>query len=108
MEEFMDQETVKTKIIEILTQIQVRTKKEWPTLTGLTRPLEDLDGFDSKLVAPLITMLAAALGIELANDKNIFASPTDKHALTIDEAAALVCQMVAARNEPRPTASGAP
>jgi hypothetical protein len=102
----MDQNKVKTKIIEILTQIQIRTKKKWPALTGSIRPLEDLDGFDSKMCAPVITMLAAALGIELANDKNIFVSPTDKSPLTIDEAAALVCKMVEARAEATPTSPG--
>lgn len=101
----MDAATVKEKLTKVLDHIQRTTKGVAPKITGATRPLEDLEGFDSKVWPVAISMLSAELGVQLPNDQNIFGARRWRQAFTIDESIALVCRLIAAGKVPAGSAA---
>lgn len=96
----MDQAKVEMQLIKILEQIQAASKQPGPTITASTQPINDLPGFDSKIWPAAISMLAAALGISLPVDENIFVSRDGKRRLTVREAAARVIDLAQGRSTP--------
>lgn len=84
---------VREQLIGVLRTIQVNSGLACPPLDGATKPVEDLEKFNSKVWAPAIAMLALALGVDIADDINIFVAEDGERALSIDEAAALVCKI---------------
>lgn len=93
---------VQTKLVAVLQNIQAASGLECPSITGTTKPLEALPKFDSKIWPVAIGMLAAELGITIADDVNIFSREKSCVALTIDETVAVV---VALANKQPPTAT---
>lgn len=93
---------VQTKLVAVLQNIQAWSGLECPPITGSTKPLEALPKFDSKIWPVAIGMLAAELGITIADDVNIFSREKSCVALTIDETVAVV---VALANKQTPTAT---
>jgi hypothetical protein len=93
----MAPEAVKEKLIAVLQMIQGATDVKGESITGHTRPLTDMHGFDSKVWPAAISMLAAELGVPIPNDVNIFRVPRGTRSLTIDETVALVCRIVTRR-----------
>ena len=90
----MDPATVKEKLIAVLRQIQADSGLDCPPLTGDTKPVEDLPGFDSKVWPVATTMLATEIGATIPNDVNIFVEETTKLPRSIDEIAVFVCDLL--------------
>lgn len=90
----MDANLVKTKLIAVLQTIQATSGLECPAIIGSTKPADDLAQFDSKIWPVAIGMLAAQLGITIADDVNIFRREQGCIALTIDESVAMVVKHV--------------
>ncbi|HAA26438.1 MAG TPA: hypothetical protein DCE56_00605 [Cyanobacteria bacterium UBA8553] len=90
----MNPEDVKVKLIEVLQEIQSDSGYEATQMGGTTCPVTDLQGFDSPLWLDAIGMLAAKLDVEIPHGHNIFLSKEGKRRLTIDESAAVVCEIV--------------
>ena len=90
----MSPEDVKIKLIEVLHEIQSDSGYETAPIVETTCPVTDLEGFDSPLWLDAIGMLAAKLNVEIPNGNNIFLSKDGKRRLTIDESAAVVCEIV--------------
>lgn len=78
-------------------------------IVGETVPLDDLDGFDSKLAPVAIKRLARDLGITIPKDRNIFreGGRSSGRKLTIDEIAGRVADSLTADSAPGAAASGA-
>lgn len=93
----MNTDLVKTKLIEVLQNIQTASGLECPPLSGGTKPIDELPKFDSKIWPVAIGMLAAGLGITIPNDVNIFRPEKGGTALTIDETTALVVKLAEAQ-----------
>ena len=89
----MDKSTIREKLIAVLLHIQQAQKYPAPVLTGATRPMEDLQGFDSPLAVSATSRLAAALGIEIPAGRNIFREKGGTRALTIDEIVEVVLEL---------------
>jgi hypothetical protein len=87
----MDTVVVKTKLIDVLTMIQRDSGFSAVPITGATCPLDDLEGFDTKIVPTAIDFLAAALGIDIPLGRNIFVSFDGSRRLTIDQVVAGLC-----------------
>ncbi|MGZ5043195.1 MAG: hypothetical protein ACXV8P_00260 [Methylobacter sp.] len=87
----MEPDIIHTALIEVLQEIQNLSDEECPEITGITKPLEALPKFDSKIWPVAIGMIAQKLEITIANDINIFCK--EKNALTIDETVALIIQI---------------
>ncbi|MCT7983101.1 hypothetical protein NG796_07330 [Laspinema sp. A4] len=90
----MTSNEVEVKLIEVLQGIQSDSGYDGSGIVGTTCPLSNLEGFDSMLWPVAISMLAAALDVNIPNDKNIFLSEDGKRRLNISESAAVVCEMV--------------
>lgn len=86
----MNARLVQSTLVEVLQSIQADSGLECPPITGKTKPLEALPKFDSKIWPVAIGMLAAKLGISIADDVNIFCKDKTCIALTIDETVAMV------------------
>jgi hypothetical protein len=93
----MDPNIVHTTLVEVLQEIQTLSGEECPEITGITKPLEALPKFDSKIWPVAIGMIAQKLEITIANDVNIFCREKSCDALTIDETVALIIQLVEAQ-----------
>lgn len=84
------------RLVKVLNTIQTNSGFACPVLTGTIRPMEDLEGFDSVIWPVAIGMLASELQITIADDVNIFTAGAGHTPLTIDESAALICELAAA------------
>lgn len=89
----MTLDEVRKKLVSVLQTIQTNSGLACPPITGALKPIEELEGFDSKIWPVAIGMLAAGLKIEIADDVNIFASGDGQTPLSIDETAAVVCKL---------------
>lgn len=90
----MSPEDVKVKLIEVLQEIQRDSGYKETSISEITCPITDLEGFDSLLCIEAIGMLADKLDVEIPNSNNIFLSKDGKRWLTIEESVAVVCEIV--------------
>jgi hypothetical protein len=95
----MDPAALKDKLIAVLGQIQADSGLGCPPLTGVTKPVEDLPKFDSKVWPVATTILATEIGATIPNDVNIFVDETTKLPRSINEAAAFVCDLLKKQSE---------
>lgn len=95
----MDPIALKEKLIVVLGQIQTDSGLECPSLTGATKPIENLPKFDSKVWPVATTILAIEIGATIPNDVNIFVDETTKLPRSIDETVAFVCNLLKKQNE---------
>ena len=89
----MNQKDVQVKLIDVLQSIQSDSGYDVSQIQGNTCPLNDLEGFDSMLWPAAISMLSSTIGVNIPNCSNIFLSK-DGNPLTINESAAMVCEMI--------------
>lgn len=90
----MDSATVKSALMEVVKDIQISSGYDGARISGEVRPLKDLPGFDTIIAPEAISMLSSTLGIEIATGVNIFIAENGRRLLTINEAAAVVCEML--------------
>jgi hypothetical protein len=95
----MDPATLKERLIAVLGQIQADSGLECPTLTGATKPVENIPKFDSKIWAAATTILATEIGKPIPNDINIFVDETTKLPRSIDETVMFVCELLKKQTE---------
>ena len=95
----MNPTVLKGKLIAILAQIQVDSGLECPPLTGVTKPIENLPEFDSKVWPIATTLLATEIGATIPDDVNIFVDEATKLPRSIDETAIFVCNLLKKQSE---------
>ena len=95
----MNPDTLKRKLIAVLGQIQADSGLECPTLTGTTKPIENLPKFDSKVWPVATTILATEIDATIPNDVNIFVNETTKLPRSIDETAAFIYDLLEKQSE---------
>lgn len=98
----MDAKQVEEKLIEVLRKIQTDGGyHDADIVGGETVPLNELEGFDSKLALVGIKRLSRALGVNIPKDKNIFreGGRSRGRKLSIREIAAVVANMAATKAE---------
>lgn len=88
----MDSATIKSALMEVVKDIQICSGYDESGISEDTCPLKDLPGFDSMLCAEAMSMLSSLLGVEIANDMNIFLAGDGEKLLTIAQAADIVCE----------------
>jgi hypothetical protein len=72
---------------------------ECPSLTGATKPVENIPKFDSKIWPVATTILSTEIGALIPNDVNIFVDETTKLPRSIDETTAFVCELLKKQND---------
>lgn len=87
----MDEAKVESVVIEVLEHIQKSTDSECPELSGSTKPLSMLKGFDSPTSAFATSMVAKKLEITIPDDLNIFGD--EDAAYSIEQTVSLVCKI---------------
>jgi hypothetical protein len=87
----MDAAIVKSALMEVLKDIQISSGYDGSGISGDVCPLNDLPGFDSMICVEAMSMLSVTLGIEIADNINIFLAEEGGKLLTIDQAADVVC-----------------
>jgi hypothetical protein len=101
----MEPAALKEKLIAVLGQIQADSGLECPSLTGATKPIDNLPKFDSKVWPVATTILATAIGATIPNEVNIFVDETTKLPRSIDETAAFVCELLKKQSEKEASAA---
>jgi hypothetical protein len=91
----MDTGSVRDALIGILSTIQSDSGYTPVPITGDTCPLNDLEGFDSKIWPVAITLLQSSIGITIPDNQNIFISANGRQRLTVDGIVGEVCKLVA-------------
>jgi len=89
----VNETNVTEKLIQVLQEIQRNSGYECEGIVADTCPLQDLEGFDSKLWPVAIKMLEKNLGVEIPKKKNIYVSEDGTKRLTIKQAAAVFCKV---------------
>ncbi len=90
----MNEQDVQMNLINVLQSIQSDCGYDTSQIQGNTCPLKDLEGFDSMLWPAAISMLSSTIGVTIPNCSNIFLSQDGKRPLTINESAAMVCEII--------------
>ena len=90
----MNTATLKEKLIAVLEKIQVDSGLECPPLTGMTKPVENIPKFDSKVWPIATTILSTEIGAPIPNQVNIFVDETTKLPCSIDETVVIVSKML--------------
>ena len=101
----MNPTTLKEKLIAVLGQIQVDSGLECPPLTGMTKPVDNIPKFNSKVWPVATTILSTEIGAPIPNDVNIFFDETTKLPRSIDETAVFVCEMLKKQAEKEASAA---
>lgn len=89
----MNADIAKAALIEVLQLIQAASGEDCPSITGTTKPTEDLPKFDSKIWPYAVGLIAKKLEITIPNDENIFCRKKTCIALTIDESVAIIVNL---------------
>jgi hypothetical protein len=90
----MDLDELKRKLIEVLEEIQSSSALACPLITGATKPIDELDKFDSKIWPVASGMLAASLGVPIPNNVNLFRAKAGKTALSVDQSVLLISKLL--------------
>ena len=81
----MDSELIRTKLIEVIVEIQSDSGYEAPAFPEDLCPGEDLEGFDSLIWPAAIDMVSQRLDMEIAPAENLFVSKDGRRFLTIGQ-----------------------
>ncbi len=82
----MNREDLHNTLVGVIHEIQSDSEYTPTPIGGTTRPLKDLEGFDSALSLDAMSMLSDALQVEIPTSRNIFVSDDGRRrSLTIDE-----------------------
>ena len=103
----MSPDMLKKKLMVIIGQIQVNSGLECPSLTGTTKPLDDIPKFDSKIWPVATTILSDEINVPISNDVNIFVDETTKKPRSIDEIASFVNEIIESQAEAKMAAVAA-
>jgi hypothetical protein len=88
----LEKSAVKAAVVAVLNQVQATCGRECPHITGRTKPIGDIEGFDSLLAVEATVILEQALGCPLA-DGTPFLSADGTKALRVDEIVDRVIEM---------------
>ena len=84
----MEKQEIVTKVVQTVAQVQEMSGRSSSGIGVSTRPVRDMEGFDSLSGVEATVMLSESLGIDLPEDYNPFVSQDGKRALSVGEIAA--------------------
>lgn len=89
----MDREQIKKVLIEVLLKVQEDSGYSPVKIVDTTKPIEELEGFDSKVWPVSITLLSRALGIDVPKKTRLYEDEAGS-AITIAEVVEKVWKVV--------------
>jgi acyl carrier protein len=94
----LKEDDIREAITASVALVQSLSGREGPRPVADTKPIGDLDGFDSLCSIETTVLIETTLGVELGS-KSIFISDDGRKALTIQQAAEKVLKILAAQNK---------
>jgi acyl carrier protein len=89
----MDKSNVKNQIIEILTKVQDWSGRSPETVSGTTKPIGGLEGFDSINGVEVTALICEAFGVKI-DRTNVFVSESGDKVSSVSEVAEQVHKML--------------
>ena len=83
----MEKQEIVTKVVQTVAHVQETSGRPSAGIGVSTRPVRDVEGFDSLCGVEATVMLSESLGVDLPEDCNPFISKDGKRALSIGEIA---------------------
>lgn len=83
----MDRQQIVAKVVQTVTQIQEVSGRSSAGIGASTRPVQDVEGFDSLCAVEATILLSESLGVALPDDYNPFISDDGERALSVGEMA---------------------
>ncbi len=90
----MTRQQVTAAVNEAIRQVQVMSGRKMGAIRSNTRPIGNLDGFDSLSGIEATVILAGLIGQDFPDNYNPFVFDTDRRAATLDEIVQNVCARV--------------
>ncbi|MDO8589244.1 MAG: acyl carrier protein [Armatimonadota bacterium] len=92
----MQPREIESVIVAVLRDIQTTSGRQWTELNQESRPLGDLDGFDSLSGVEVTVAIEQKLGCKFDTD-SIFTSEDGKHALNLKQIGERICKMLGSK-----------
>ena len=89
----MDPKIVEQALKAVVEDIQDNSGLDCPTLSGETKPADEVPNFDSKVWIAATTLVADKLNIDIPDDQNIFVNADTKKSMNISEIAKFICMI---------------
>ena len=83
----MEKQEIVTTVVQTVVQVQVMSGRPSGGISASTRPVQDVEGFDSLSGLEATVMLSESLGIDLPENYNPFISKDGNRALSVSEIA---------------------
>ncbi len=83
----MEKQDIVTQVVQTIAHVQETSGRSSAGIGASTRPVRDVEGFDSLCGVEATVMLSESLGIDLPEDYNPFISKDGKRALSVGEIA---------------------
>ena len=94
----MDSANAKSELVKVIQEIQSKSGLDCPTLTGSTKPLDDVEEFCSKIAILATSKLAKRLKLEIPEKDNVFFDVKSKVKFTLDQTVEKLCGYKAAKS----------
>ena len=91
----MNRQQIREKLVEVLRDIQVQGGYAAPEITDETRPLEDLEGFDSYLGVEVTSDVSRKFGISIPVGENVFKAKGVARPLALNEVVDVLASIAA-------------
>ena len=92
----MDREEAIAKVVEAVTLVQESSGRSMRHIGSNTRPVSDLDDFDSLNGVEATVILSESLGYDIPDNYNPFVSEDGRRALSVGEIADNICSLAGA------------
>ena len=83
----MEKREIVTKVVQTVVEVQDTSGRASAGIDASTRPLQDVEGFDSLSSLEATVMLSESLGVTLPDNYNPFISKDGNKALSVNEIA---------------------
>ncbi|MBK8977070.1 MAG: acyl carrier protein [Planctomycetes bacterium] len=90
-----DRDQIETKVLAVLREVQELSGRTWADLGPHSKPIGDLDGFDSLIAIEVTVLLEEKLGCSL-DKNNLFVSEDGTRALSLKEVTNRISELLAA------------
>ena len=94
----MEKQEIVTKVVQAVARVQEASGRSSGGIDVSSRPVQDVEGFDSLCGLEATVMLSESLGVHLPEDHNPFVSRNGNRALSVNEIADTLCTYMGQRS----------
>ena len=93
----MEKQEIVTKVVQAVAQVQEASGRSSGVIGVSTRPVRDVEGFDSLSGVEATVMLSESLEVHIPEDHNPFVSKDWKRGLSVGDIADTLCTYMGAK-----------